>query len=237
MTTINSDAQPVMSDVRVRAFVDFWNFQLAIRREIGDVFRVDWSRLGPWLAQKAGGLTLDPSHHGRVRYEGLNVYLSYSPSSSKDAKLLHWAVNVLDRFPGVHVVEKEARPKNPPNCPACHTQVDVCPHCGSGMSGTVEKGIDTAIVTDMIKLAWENSYDVAVLVSNDRDFIPAVEFLASKGRKVINAAFPPSGMELARRCWASFDLRKEGIPSLVAAVAPVVEPPAVPSEAATTTRG
>src|SRR5262245_64106562 len=103
MTSANNDAPPVMSDVRVRAFVDFWNFQLAIRREIGDVFRVDWSRLGPWLAQKAGGLTLDPSHHGRVRYEGLNVYLSYSHRSCNDDKLLTWAVNVLVRFQGFYV--------------------------------------------------------------------------------------------------------------------------------------
>jgi uncharacterized LabA/DUF88 family protein len=76
------------------------------------------------------------------------------------------------------------------------------------MAGTIEKGIDTAIVTDMIKLAWEDAYNVAVLVSADRDFIPAVEFLDSKGRKVVHAGFPPGGMDLARKCWASYDLRK-----------------------------
>jgi hypothetical protein len=225
----------MMPDVRVRVFVDFWNFQLAIRRELGDVFRVDWSQLGPWLAQKAGGLMLDASQHGRARYEGLSVYLSYNPSSAKDAKLLQWAVNVLGRFPGVSVVQKEARLKSSPSCPACHTQIDVCPRCSSGMSGSVEKGIDTAIATDMIKLAWEGSYDAAVLVSSDRDFIPAVAFLGSKGRKVINAAFPPSGMDLARRCWASFDLRKHGIPSVAAAPAPAVDVAAVPPEPPTTT--
>ena len=74
------------------------------------------------------------------------------------------------------------------------------------MKGTVEKGIDTAIVTDMIRLAWEGSYDLAVLVSSDRDFIPGVEFLNLKGRKVVNARFPPRGSELARKCWASLDL-------------------------------
>ncbi len=35
------------------------------------------------------------------------------------------------------------------------------------MIRTVEKGIDTAIVTDMISLAWANAWDVAVLVSSD----------------------------------------------------------------------
>jgi uncharacterized LabA/DUF88 family protein len=76
------------------------------------------------------------------------------------------------------------------------------------MKGTVEKGIDTAIVTDMIRLAWADSWDLAVLVSADRDFIPAVEFLNQRGLKVIHGGFPPKGMDLARKCWASFDLPK-----------------------------
>ena len=100
-----------------------------------------------------------------------------------------------------------------PKRPVCHKEVAECPHCKGSMAGTVEKGIDTAIVTDMIKLAWADSYDIAVLVSADRDFIPAVEFLGSKGLKVVHAGFPPSGMELARKCWASFDLKKEKLPA------------------------
>jgi len=75
------------------------------------------------------------------------------------------------------------------------------------MTGTVEKGIDTAIATDMISLAWEDAWDIAILVSSDRDFIPVVEFLIAKGRRVINAYFPPKGIHLARTCWSSIDLR------------------------------
>ena len=73
-----------------------------------------------------------------------------------------------------------------------------------------EKGIDTAIVTDMIRLAWEDTYDVAILVSSDTDFIPAVEFLDHRGRKVIQAGFPHTGTALAGPCWASFDLYERG---------------------------
>ena len=74
------------------------------------------------------------------------------------------------------------------------------------MIGTVEKGIDTSIVTDMISMAWAKSWDVAILVSSDHDFIPVVEFLNTKGLRIINAHFPPKGMHLARTCWASIDL-------------------------------
>lgn len=74
----------------------------------------------------------------------------------------------------------------------------------SSMVGTIEKGVDSAIVTDLLSLAW----DVAVLISSDRGFIPAVELLNRKGFRVLNAHFPPLGMELARVCWAGIDLRK-----------------------------
>ncbi|HEY8209265.1 MAG TPA: NYN domain-containing protein [Myxococcaceae bacterium] len=212
MTTGQPATSATLKDVRVRAFVDFWNFQLAVNHEIGKDFRVDWKALGPWLAQCAGALALDPTQHGRIRYEGMHVYLSFNPKSPNDSGLIKWATTVLDRFPGVNLIAKERRPKNPPSCPVCHKEVASCPHCNGSMAGTVEKGIDTAIVTDMIKLAWADSYDIAVLVSADRDFIPAVEFLGSKGLKVVHAGFPPTGMELARNCWASFDVKKQKLP-------------------------
>ncbi len=71
----------------------------------------------------------------------------------------------------------------------------------------VEKGVLTSIVTDLLSLAWEGAWNVTILASSDRDFIPAVRLLHTKGFKVINAHFPPKGMDLARSCWASIDLR------------------------------
>jgi uncharacterized LabA/DUF88 family protein len=173
---------------------------------------LDWKSLGAWLTQRAAELTVAVGQQGRARYEGLHVYLSYNPRKPEDAKLRNWATTVLDRFPGVQVTAMERKPKNPPRCPLCHKEVSDCPNCKGSMAGTVEKGIDTAIVTDMIRLAWEGSYDVGVLVSSDRDFIPAVEFLDKKGLKIINAGFPPRGIDLATSCWASFDLRKARLP-------------------------
>ena len=58
----------------------------------------------------------------------------------------------------------------------------------------------------MIRLAWEDAYDIAVLVSSDSDFVPVVEFLDLRGKKVVQAGFPPVGSHLAKACWASFDL-------------------------------
>lgn len=66
--------------------------------------------------------------------------------------------------------------------------------------------MDALIVTDMIRLAWENSYEIAVLASSDRDLIPAIKFLDQKGKKVIHAGFREVGSDLAKSCWASFDI-------------------------------
>lgn len=58
----------------------------------------------------------------------------------------------------------------------------------------------------MIRLAWEDAYEIAVLASSDADLVPAVEFLNQKGRRIVQAGFPPTGVRLATACWASFDV-------------------------------
>jgi len=67
--------------------------------------------------------------------------------------------------------------------------------------GYIEKGVDILIATDMISLAFENSYDTAVLVSGDSDFVPVVEKIQELGKRVENAAFKKiSSYELRRMC-------------------------------------
>ena len=66
--------------------------------------------------------------------------------------------------------------------------------------------MDTAIVTDMVALAWQDAYDIAVLASSDSDFIPVVQLLDQRGLKVVQAGFPPVGDELRRACWGQVDV-------------------------------
>ncbi|HWY28400.1 MAG TPA: NYN domain-containing protein [Candidatus Sulfotelmatobacter sp.] len=54
----------------------------------------------------------------------------------------------------------------------------------SGQLRAVEKGVDVALVTDLLSFAWEMAYDDAVLVSGDADYTGAVEKVKSKGRMV-----------------------------------------------------
>lgn len=192
---------------RIRVFVDFWNFQLSIKA-IENSFTIDWTKVGSTFAESAAK-DIDPNC--AWSFEALHVYGSYDPAKPNDTKLKNWFVNWLDKQRGVHVVALPRQKKRGyPSCPICHVEAQKCESCGHDLRGTEEKGIDTRMVADMISLAWADAYNVAVLVSTDRDFVPVADFLQTKGIKVVHAAFPPLGSELTQKCWTSFkvpDLR------------------------------
>lgn len=190
---------------RVHVFVDFWNFDLSITR-VEERFRADYRALGPCLVRAAGQL-IDPT--AQFEYAGMNVYLSSDEASQAEAGLRKWATNILDRLPGVHVsLVPRVRKVTGPKCPSCKGLVHSCPSCGGDMRGTEEKGVDVRIATDMIMLAWVDSYDVAILVSADSDFVPVAQFLQTKGKKIVHGQFPPKGSHLSQKCWGSIDVGK-----------------------------
>ena len=196
---------------RIRVFVDYWNLQLTLNgregEETGEVdvrFRVDWRGLPVWLARKAAEIVAIANYS----FEGAIIYASYNPNSTEGSGFNSWATGWLNRQPGIQVQCHARQPRNPPKCTVCHQPITNCPRpeCGERIAGTIEKGVDTAVATDMIRLAWEEAYDIAALASSDADLVPAVRFLDQKGLKVIQAGFPPSGVQLATSCWASFDI-------------------------------
>jgi uncharacterized LabA/DUF88 family protein len=58
-----------------------------------------------------------------------------------------------------------------------------------GPSGYMEKGIDVMLATDLLYFAWNNFYDVAVLVSGDADFAYALQAVKNMGKHVEVAYF------------------------------------------------
>lgn len=186
---------------RVRVFVDFWNYTLAMK-QVDAGFRTDWSALGPKVA-RAAALTVGPTvQHA---FQGMSVHGSYNPSSDK--KLKDWVTNKLNGYPGVSVSFTERHKKrHPPSCPHCYSSVPICPGCGRSMLRTEEKGVDVRLTVEMISLAMLRSYDIAVLISSDRDFIPVAEYLDSHGIIVIHGAFGNKSAELTRSCWSKIDL-------------------------------
>ena len=53
----------------------------------------------------------------------------------------------------------------------------------------VEKGIDVMLVTDLLHFAWNDLYDIAVLVSGDSDFAYALQAIKNRGKHVEVAYF------------------------------------------------
>lgn len=47
-----------------------------------------------------------------------------------------------------------------------------------------EKGTDVSIATDMLSLAYDNSYDVCILVSADSDYVTVIDRVKARGKIV-----------------------------------------------------
>ena len=93
--------------VRVRVFVDFWNFQSSLRREESR-FNIDWRGLGRTLTAEAAAV-VDPT--APVAYQGMNVYGSYDPGNPN--RFMH---NTVATFPGVQVSEVPRQCKPTVHC-------------------------------------------------------------------------------------------------------------------------
>ena len=53
------------------------------------------------------------------------------------------------------------------------------------VKGRSSKRVDVALVTDLLLHAFRDNYDVAILVSGDEDFVPAVRTVAAEGKVVV----------------------------------------------------
>ncbi|SHL17123.1 Uncharacterized conserved protein, LabA/DUF88 family [Desulfatibacillum alkenivorans DSM 16219] len=189
---------------RVRIFIDFWNFQIELNTRTNKK-RIDWTQLSPMLVsetEKVTGLS-------QLKFDGTNVYASINKKNPAEVNLKRWLDSFLDRQTGVNVFVRDRKLNEKSfRCHSCNSDIDRCPGCGEKIFKSIEKGVDSAIVTDMLSLAWADAYDIAVLVSSDADFVPAVENLQERGIKVINATWKNLGHQLAKACWASIELDK-----------------------------
>ena len=189
---------------RVMIFVDFWNYELTMK-ELEPSFLTNWFKFPSTIIQEVSLLLGEA-----VQYERCFIFGSYDSFSLTDGKLRSWATTVLSKVPGVEVsfVPRQKRKKGPLCAGVAHHEIRECPFCKASMLGTQEKGVDTQIATEMLDMAYSNRCDVIVLVSADRDFIPAVGKLLGRNIKVIHAFFPNHGNEVSAKSWASFDLFK-----------------------------
>jgi len=187
---------------RVRIFVDFWNFQLGwnkLHENAGTgTFQIPWKDL-------AAVLTAEVSKGQPAKFTGAHVYASVNAASQKDRKLNGWLHHTLASFPGFAVDVRERKLRNKPvrcQVETCKTSITNCPTCKAPLQAAGEKGVDAAIITDLLTLAFDDNYDIAILISGDADHAPAVKYIQKKtDKQVVQAFFKSHGDELRNACW------------------------------------
>ena len=188
---------------RARLFIDFWNFTLAWNDRVSD--NCDWTKLPAAVVSSCATVFERLGIRDPVQLEETHVYASIDPA--RDAKLKQWLSNWLNRQPSFRVTVRERRARMfSVHCPTCGHDTTRCANCAESFKRAPEKGVDAAIVTDLLSLAWQGAYEVAVLVTSDADFIPAVDHVQEKGLKVINAGWRNHGHNLKKACWADLEL-------------------------------
>ena len=220
---------------RVRIFVDFWNLQLN-----WNDYHAGCGRAGivpiPWKDLPAI-LTPEVSKGQPARYTGTHVYASIDSNNPKDRKLNAWLHHTLASFTGYSIDVRERKPRRTIRCQedACKAAITTCPACHKPLKGTVEKGVDAAIITDLISLGFDDNYDIAILISGDADYAPAVKYIQKKtDKQVVQAFFKAHGDELRNACWDHIFF-EDLMPKLCisAVLAPTSTPGALPPTAPT----
>jgi uncharacterized LabA/DUF88 family protein len=185
-----------LRQVTILMFVDFWNFQLAWnyahpfdKLKGGIPTRIDWKALPSVLMNEMSATLSDITDS--LRFEGINVYASVHPSHrGKDVGLKHFFRNSLKKITGykVHVVNRRVR-----------SAVD---GSGNNIIKTIEKGVDIRIATDLFTSAIDGDFDVALLVSKDSDFCPAVQTIQARlGKQTVHVGFRRGGKQIRSTCW------------------------------------
>ena len=187
---------------RVRLFVDFWNFQICwmeFHKNTGTgAVQIPWKDL-------PSVLTAEVSKGQPAKFTGAHVYASINAASQKDRRLNGWLHHTLASFPGFSVDVRERKQRNRPvrcQMETCKASITNCPSCNTPLQAAGEKRGRCPIITDLLTLAFDDNYDIAILISGDADHAPAVRYIQKKtDKQVIQAFFKSHGDELRNACW------------------------------------
>jgi len=195
------------SVVRLRAFVDFWNFQLSWNKHTHKA-PCDYSVLAKVLKDKCAEL-LAGEVNKPIELLEVRLYASYNPDNRAEQKLKEWLENTIAKFPHYRVFLRARHPRSRNvRCNECGSTIVNCPYCREPLSYAKEKGVDALKIIDLLSLAWADAYDVALLVTNDTDFVAAVERVQERGLRVVNATWKDQGIALSETCCKSFKIEE-----------------------------
>ncbi len=160
--------------IKVAIFIDGKNFYKSLRAHDPNII-IDYKKFAQWLCNKVGG--------ENARMVGAYYYTGYAPDSGSPSEKLHHFLEGLDRQEGYNVRYS----------PLIYRKM-TCKHCGKEIRYTTEKRVDTRLVSEILQLGAVDAFDVAVLISGDQDFVPAVKALNTIGKQVYIATWGGHGL-------------------------------------------
>lgn len=164
-----------MADNRIIVFIDGANLYMCIKEGLKIAKQVDVEKLARKLA---AGRPLE-----RIYY-----YTTPSPSADVNIKAAHQ--RFLDKLGWISSLQVRLGRIVP------RQYEFACSKCGDNNTYKthIQKGVDTRIVVDMVTMAVDNAYDIAILVSGDSDLAEAVNYIREHTHKKLeNACVPGQG--------------------------------------------
>lgn len=163
--------------VRIAIFVDYWNY-LGNMKGLDEHFLTDWRKLRDTVATAAF------RKMGGTCFEAqLCCFGSFMPWIPEQCGLAEWARREGEHPDGIVVSLRKWN-----------------------IEDDKERCVDVDLSVAMTDMAADRMYDVAVLVSKDRDFERAVRSVRSRGIEVILGKVGDGGYRLARHCSGEVDV-------------------------------
>lgn len=161
--------------MKVSLFFDGKNFYYPLReyRKLDSTLEIDYSKFVNVLVKQAGGTDFSGAYYFTGFEEG-------TPRRNPFSKFL-WNLE-LQR--GYFVIKGPRRWYS-------RRKKQNCPNCGGvfWQGFSKEKQVDTKLSATMVHHATVGSFDIAILLSGDEDFIPAVEVVHRLGKRVFVATW------------------------------------------------
>jgi uncharacterized LabA/DUF88 family protein len=161
------------------------------------VWIVDAAYLYNFGRTRPGGFDYLKLKNELVRANGGPIYESYYLNAAADP--------TAESQSAFHTWIKSAAPKGPQMRVQLYKLKDLhsrCPSCGTQFDRHVQKGVDVAITTLMIKLAAQDVYDRVILSAGDGDFEDAIAYVKSDLRKEVWLHGAQSTLSVDLQCYA-----------------------------------
>ncbi len=177
--------------MKVKIFIDGPNFYQSLTR-LEEGARINYDKLAQYLIHQVDGGDL---YKPLGRFAGAYYYIGLTEDVPDSVlKFLYG----LEMRPGYFVI-RESRV----------TRSVACPHCAQLYTYKVEKGVDTRLSIDMVRFAANNSFDTAILLSGDEDFVPAIQAVNDMGKQAWCATWSNElSPKLRTACFGHINLRR-----------------------------